>query len=163
MTSFRITISVHSQAETPLVVFKALAVPLILHPLGWRRQGYTFTIVDACDEGAQDCIRVMLTPDQVIQDMFPDFNQRTSHLSVCNLATKEVFINEARWYRTLDDDASGLELPAYRAYVLNHEIGHAIGKDKHEKCGGPGERTPIMMQQTLGHGKCVPYPFPSKP
>ncbi|MFD5868068.1 DUF3152 domain-containing protein [Corynebacterium sp. NPDC060344] len=58
-----------------------------------------------------------------------------------------VLINEARWVRgalTFEGDLGG-----YRQYLINHEVGHAIGYAAHEACGGDGAVAPIMMQQTL--------------
>jgi hypothetical protein len=33
--------------------------------------------------------------------------------------------------------------------VINHEIGHAIGYQRHEPCGVNGALAPVMMQQTF--------------
>ena len=58
-----------------------------------------------------------------------------------------VLINEARWVRgalTFEGDLGG-----YRQYLINHEVGHAIGYAAHEACSGDGAVAPIMMQQTL--------------
>lgn len=58
-----------------------------------------------------------------------------------------VLVNEARWVRgalTFEGDLGG-----YRQYLINHEVGHAIGYGAHEPCGSDGGVAPIMMQQTL--------------
>ena len=34
-------------------------------------------------------------------------------------------------------------------------MGHLLGKE-HVKCPGKGHKAPIMLQQTLGIGKCIP-------
>jgi hypothetical protein len=154
MSHNAVFLSVHNAAETPEVIFRNIAIPIIQHPLGWVRYGYTFTVV--ADEADAD-IRVMLTPQSEMDKRFPSFAK--SRMSVCDMDSKEVFINEDRWTRKFADK-SQLSLPAYRTYVLQHEVGHALGK-YHEKCKGRGERTPVMLQQTLGPGKCTPYPFPS--
>jgi hypothetical protein len=66
-------------------------------------------------------------------------------------------INLARWRDGADAYAG--QLGAYRRYVINHEVGHALGHD-HEPCHGAGQLAPVMMQQTKGIGVCRPNPWP---
>ena len=68
-----------------------------------------------------------------------------------------VVINVARW-------ASGAaafraDLDTYRAYVVNHEVGHRLGHG-HQRCPGAGRPAPVMQQQTLGLHGCRPHPWP---
>lgn len=58
-----------------------------------------------------------------------------------------VLINEARWVRGAQPFQGDLGL--YRQYVINHEVGHALGYGAHEPCAVDGAIAPIMMQQTL--------------
>ncbi|SDZ38739.1 Protein of unknown function [Amycolatopsis xylanica] len=58
-----------------------------------------------------------------------------------------VIINVARWIRgakAWENDLSG-----YRAYAINHEVGHALG-GKHVGCNENGGLAPVMMQQSFG-------------
>lgn len=71
---------------------------------------------------------------------------------------EDVMINLRRW---LEGAApSGLSLADYRTYVVNHEVGHALGHD-HVDCPGAGQVAPIMLQQTLGLDGCTPNPWPN--
>lgn len=68
----------------------------------------------------------------------------------------DVVINALRWsegvpyYDDLDD---------YRIYVVNHEVGHALGFG-HATCPAPGAPAPVMLQQTLGLQGCEANPWP---
>jgi len=146
-------ITVDLNAQTPLNLFYNIAVPVIQHPLGWVRYGHTFKITNNPKEAE---IQITLLPQAEMDKAFPSF--AADRLSLCNMETKEIFVNEDRWLRRYPD-MSQLQLPAYRAYVLQHEIGHALGKG-HAKCKQKGERAPVMLQQTLGLKGCIPYPFP---
>lgn len=152
----------HPSAKTSAAMFRALAAPLLLHPLGWTKfDKYSFRVVDVKPaRSTSNVITVTLTPQAAMDEQFPDF--KNERLSVCNMDTLEIAINEQRWLREYNDDKSELQLPAYRAYVIQHEVGHAIGHARHAKCEAPGERTPIMLQQTKGTQGCTPYPFPSE-
>lgn len=68
-----------------------------------------------------------------------------------------VAINARRW-------AGGVpafhgDVLKYRRYVLNHEVGHALG-ESHATCPGPGKPAPVMMQQTKSVGSCLANAWP---
>jgi len=58
-----------------------------------------------------------------------------------------VIINESRWVRGAVPFQG--DLGSYRQYLINHEVGHAVGFATHEPCPEPNALAPIMMQQTL--------------
>lgn len=154
---YNVTVAVHPEATTSLALFTALVTPLIQHPLGWVKQGYKFYLgANAAPHRAT--ITITLAPQHVMDAKFPDFAHQ--RLSVCNMVTRHIYLNEARWCGKYTDNASKLQLPAYRAYMVQHELGHALGL-QHARPGKAGEPAPIMVQQTLGIGECIPYPFPS--
>jgi Protein of unknown function (DUF3152) len=58
-----------------------------------------------------------------------------------------VLLNEARWVRGAVPFQG--DVGAYRQYLINHEVGHAIGYQHHEPCGANDQLAPVMMQQTF--------------
>ncbi|MFV2083452.1 DUF3152 domain-containing protein [Micromonospora sp. LOL_021] len=69
----------------------------------------------------------------------------------------QVIINLARWLEAVPHyDGT---LAEYRAYVINHEVGHQLGMG-HELCPAPGRPAPVMQQQTYGMQGCVANGWP---
>lgn len=63
-----------------------------------------------------------------------------------------VVLNIDRWlYAT--PTWSTQPLADYRAYMLNHEVGHYLGLG-HVACPGAGRPAPVMMQQSITLGGC---------
>lgn len=60
---------------------------------------------------------------------------------------RRVFVNEARWVRGAVPFQG--DIGSYRQYLINHEVGHAIGYARHEPCPDNGDLAPVMMQQTF--------------
>ncbi|MGC5016985.1 DUF3152 domain-containing protein [Micromonospora sp. DT47] len=80
----------------------------------------------------------------------------TDHYTSCRDGDR-VVVNVARWARGVPGFDG--DLATYRAYVLNHEVGHRLGHG-HELCPAPGGPAPVMQQQTLGLHGCVPNAWP---
>lgn len=68
--------------------------------------------------------------------------------SCFNASVGRVLLNEARWVRGAV--AFQGDIGSYRQYLINHEVGHALGFAQHERCTAPDGLAPIMMQQTFG-------------
>jgi hypothetical protein len=69
----------------------------------------------------------------------------------------KVVLNVDRWAHGVP--RYGASLDVYRAYMVNHEVGHRLGHG-HKRCPGKGRPAPVMQQQTLGLRGCLPNPWP---
>lgn len=67
--------------------------------------------------------------------------------SCFNRAEQRVLLNAARWVRGALPFQG--DIGSYRQYLVNHEVGHAIGFRLHQPCASAGGLAPIMMQQTF--------------
>lgn len=117
---------------------------------GWKRMGYDFNIKQELDEEVDFLIYFTL-------ESYIEKKCNFTGLSCADLDENIVYINEDKWRR--GSKLSGLNLDDYRTYVINHEVGHILGRG-HAKCGKKGTKVPVMTQQTLGIGHCEPNPWP---
>lgn len=70
-------------------------------------------------------------------------------------------LNAVRWAQGADPFlAAGGTVEEYRYYLVNHEVGHVLGQP-HVRCPAPGATAPVMLQQTLGLGGCLPNGWPA--
>lgn len=93
------------------------------------------------------------TSERICREEWLETEQYTN----CRLSDDRVVINLARWLTAVPD--YGAPLGEYRAYAINHEVGHQLGHG-HERCPGPGQPAPVMQQQTLGLQGCLAYGWP---
>lgn len=120
-------------------------------PRGWGADGRTR--FQRVSDGNYDFRVLLVSPDNV-NSFCPGLD--TGGYTSCRSGDHAV-INLARWLTGVPDYAG--DLPTYRQYVVNHEVGHFLGHG-HELCGGPGELAPVMQQQTLGLEGCLKNPWP---
>ena len=121
-------------------------------PRSWTAPGDV--ALQRVDGDAEVVIR-LATPATVDQLCLP---LRTNGIFSCH-SNGSVNLNVMRWQQ----GAEGWPLPMseYRAYMVNHEVGHSLGHG-HTGCPGAGAVAPVMMQQTKGLEGCTanawPYP-----
>ncbi|MFH5822228.1 DUF3152 domain-containing protein [Georgenia sp. AZ-5] len=78
----------------------------------------------------------------------------------CGTAGRAV-LNAERWSDGAEPfQEGGGTVTAYRQYLVNHEVGHLLGHP-HRACPAPGAVAPVMVQQTLGLGGCLPNGWPA--
>jgi hypothetical protein len=85
----------------------------------------------------------------------PRFSPVCSSQYSCRVG-RHVVINDARW-RT--GTSAWRDVAEYRHYVINHELGHWLGRG-HATCPAAGGRAPVMQQQSIGLRGCVINTWP---
>ena len=134
--------------------FAAAVEATLADPRSWGAGGeMSFQRVDGGDYD----FRVSLVSPRNVESFCPGVG--TGGYTSCRYGERAV-INLARW-ETAVPKYEG-DVATYRNYVVNHEVGHALGNG-HVPCPGPGELAPVMQQQTLSLDGCVRngWPFPN--
>lgn len=137
--------------DKDIIINKNLVLKKIYNVLndrrGWKRLGYNF---EYKEKNAK--FRIKIVNEEKIVKIC-----KFSGLSCADMTRKIIYINIKRWRR--GSKRSKLSLDEYRTYVLNHEIGHLLGRG-HVTCIKNNVKVPVMVQQTLGIGNCKPNPWP---
>ncbi len=147
----RYTVEVENGLPFDPAEVAAIVEAAIGDPRGWTAAGsYAFQRVDANPD-----VHVRLSTPGTTDALCAPL-QTNGEVSCRNNAN--VVLNAKRW--ALGIDAYADDLASYRAYLVNHEMGHAIGHG-HVPCPGVGQPAPVMLQQTFGLNGCVRNAWPA--
>lgn len=138
-------------------LFAATVMTILNDPRGWGGDGsMSFARTDGRAE-----IRVVLASPDKVDAMCAPLN---THGDYSCGRYGHAAINYTRWVTGTEEYLEISDITTYRQYVINHEVGHLLGR-QHVGCPGAGERAPIMQQQSIRVGPCVanPWPFPDNP
>ena len=153
LKTFTYTIEVEDGLDTATFggdeAFARMVTETLANPKSWTRTPqFAFTRVDDVSQGEPD-FRVSLTsPMTVREGCGYDIPLEASCFNPAYLDQQpRVFVNEARWVRGAVPFQG--DIGSYRQYLVNHEVGHAVGYQRHEPCAENGALAPVMMQQTF--------------
>ncbi|WP_188037745.1 DUF3152 domain-containing protein, partial [Actinotalea sp. JY-7885] len=146
-----IRVEVEVGLEVDGALFAETVMATLNDPRGWGADG---SVTFARTDGPAD-IRVVLASPSLVDEMCAPLE--TEGLFSCGTRGHAV-LNVRRWVQGTDEFA---DRTTYRQYLVNHEVGHLLGK-RHVECPAPGATAPIMQQQTVGVAPCVAngWPFP---
>jgi Protein of unknown function (DUF3152) len=125
--------------------FAQMVSETLANPKSWTHNPQiAFTRIDS---GVPDFRVSLSSPMTVREGCGYDIPLESSCYNPAYDSQPRVLINEARWVRGAVPFQG--DVGSYRQYLINHEVGHAIGYQRHEPCGANGELAPVMMQQTF--------------
>jgi hypothetical protein len=130
--------------------FARLVEKILFHDRSWTGRRVALKRVPS---GNHHFKVTLATPKQTDRLCYP---LQTNGTYSCYMNGRAV-INVRRWRGGAD--TYGDRLGRYRRYVINHEVGHALGQS-HRSCPGGGEPAPVMVQQTRSLYGCRRNPWP---
>ncbi|GAB76555.1 Protein of unknown function [Austwickia chelonae] len=151
------SVEVEEGADADADGFSTLVREVLTDHRGWEPQDSVHFVSlgpEQLRSGERPQVRITLASPSTVDRMCAPL--RTEGQVSCRNGDR-VALNARRWRQgapSYPDD-----LLHYRIYLINHEVGHALGHG-HEPCSAPGSPAPVMLQQTLGLDGCVRYPWP---
>jgi hypothetical protein len=148
----RYTVEVEDTLAIDLAGVVAVVEGALYDSRSWSRE----VRFERVDDPALASVRVLVARPEEVDRLCLSAGLDTRSLYSCWNGTFAA-LNSVRWVNGAEAFAGDIE--AYRRYLVNHEVGHALGR-RHEWCTTSGALASVMMQQTKGVGPCVPNPWP---
>lgn len=145
-------VETRGRITTSMATFRRQAQQTLAHARGWRNGGTQFRRVR---RGGG--FTLVLAEARWV----PRFSSACSAQWSCRVG-RYVIINQTRWkHATSAWNGARGSLRGYRHMVVNHEVGHWLGRG-HAGCPGRGRLAPVMMQQSKDLRGCRFNPFPTR-
>lgn len=153
----RYTVGIENGLGLPVDDFAATVRTILVARRGWQAvKNVRFVAVspDQAAAGMRADIAIVLASPSLVDRLCHPLK---THGEVSCYARGRVVLNARRWWTGAATYPGNLA--GYRTYLVNHEVGHALGHG-HQRCPGKGKRAPLMLQQTLRLDGCLAYPYP---
>jgi hypothetical protein len=147
----RFTVEVEEGLADDPAAFAAAVERVLFDARGWGGGGrLSFQRVSSGPVSFRVTLATPATTDRLCLPL------RTGGIYSCYAGGRSV-LNAMRWH----DGAAAYrgDLASYRVYMVNHEVGHALGHGHRYACGAGG-LAPAMMQQTKSLYGCGRNPWP---
>lgn len=146
-----VRVEVEAGLEVDGELFARMVMDTLNDPRSWGAEGeVSFARTDGDAE-----LRVVLASPAKVDEMCAPLTTRGIYS--CG-AYGHAALNYMRWVQGMEEFD---DMTQYRQYLVNHEVGHLLGR-RHEQCPGEGAVAPVMQQQTIRVSPCVanawPYP-----
>jgi hypothetical protein len=141
--------------------FASVVHTVLVDDRGWQaKDDVRFVPVSPAERtgGARVDILVTLASPTLTAKLCAPLNTSVQQVSCWN--GSRAVLNLTRWM--VGASTYGDDLPAYRDYLVSHEVGHGLGHG-HVHCPGSGRPAPVMVQQTKDLEGCTAWPWPTDP
>jgi hypothetical protein len=130
--------------------FEELVQETLTDPRGWEPAGFEFRF---SEDGPY---RVLIAEGPDVDATCAPYT--TGGRFSCQIGPT-VALNAERWREAVPTWTGSLV--DYRRMLVNHEVGHLIGRHHaRPACASPGEPAAVMWQQSAGLDGCEPNPWP---
>ncbi|MBE8470635.1 DUF3152 domain-containing protein [Streptomyces sp. 3R004] len=152
-TPFRYRVEVEKNIDLSATETAEAVDRILGDPRGWTADGHS--AFQRVADGPTDFVVRLATP-ATVDAVCGQSGLDTGGKYNCS-ANDQVMVNLDRW--VLATPVYAKDVTAYRALIINHEVGHFLHHG-HVTCPGKGKPAPAMMQQIKGMHGCVPNVWP---